>query len=165
MIKDLNQVTQEWVEEMEAMKASTSYIPSIFHEIRAIDEVMAEMGYTPVYANGMGCVAQYYNKSHNKALMVNLNESKDGMPVWDDVNLSRNDWILYRRPLDENGEEFTSYLVPSLALYDVGVKGGFRKPYSIFAYDETNEGIESAMEILVNNGIAINLGMYYSKEL
>lgn len=165
MTKDLKQVTQEWVEEIEVMKASNDYIPPIFHEIRAMDEVMADMGYTPVYANGMSCVAQYYNKKQNKALMINLNESVDGMPVWDDVNLSRNDWTLYRRPLSENCDEFISYLVPSLALYDIGVKGGFRKPFRLFAHDENSpEGLESAMEILVNNGIAINLGMYYNQE-
>lgn len=163
MTKDLKQVTQEWVEEIEMMKASTHYIPPIFHEIRAMDEVMSDMGYTPVYANGMSCVAQYYNKKRNNALMINLNESVDGMPVWDDMNLSRNDWVLYRRPLNEDCDEFVSYLVPSLALYDIGVKGGFRKPYRIFAYDEIiSDGIESTMEILVNQGIAINLGMYYT---
>ena len=149
---------QDWKEEVEGMVSGAYWMDSRIHELEAVRQQMIDWGYHEIQSTHTDADMQFYNAKESRAIMVNYQKQVDFINVWDDTNMSRNDWTLVRRPLTEM--EHTTYLVPSVALYDIGTTYGFRRKSTILGYEEDPTGFESTMEILVNEGIAVHLGVF-----
>jgi hypothetical protein len=149
---------KEWTENIQGMETEAYWMPSDLLELHAAVSQFMEWGYHEVHSTGSMAEAQFYNPKVGKAIVLNRVTEVDGISVWCDDYLSNNDWLLVRRWLTE--EQWTTYLVPSKALYDIGTTHGFRRKSTILGYEEDPTGFESTMEILVNNGIAVSLGVF-----
>jgi len=149
---------QEWVENIQGMEQEAYWMPAEKLELHAAVAQFMEWGYHEIHVTGKSALAQFYNPNVSKAISLNRVQEVDGISVWTDEYSSSNDWLLVRRWLDE--EHWSTYLVPSKALYDIGTTNEFRRKTTILGYEEDPRGFESTMEILVNNGIAIHLGVY-----
>ena len=149
---------QDRKEEVQGMVSGSYWMETRIHELEAVRQQMLDWGYHEIQATHTDADMHLYNPKELKAIMVNYQKQVDFVNVWDDTDMSRNDWKLVRRPLTEM--EHTTYLVPSLALYDIGMTHGFRRKSTILGYEEDPTGFESTMEILVNQGIAVSLGSF-----
>ena len=150
---------QDWKEEVQGMVSGSYWMDSRVYELEALRQQMIEWGFHEVHMTHMDDVdMQFYNSKTQSAVMVNFQKQVDFVSVWSDEGMSRNDWRLVRRPITE--EYHVTYLVPSIALYDIGTTHGFRRKSTILGYEEDPTGFESTMEILVNEGIAVPLGSF-----
>ena len=147
---------QDWKEEVQGMVTGAYWMDSQVYELEALRDQMIKWGYHEVHSTFTTADMQFYNSKEERAIAVRFQKQVDFINVWDDTAMSRSEWRLVRRPLNE--KYHTTYLVPSVALYDIGTTHGFRRKSTILGYEEDPSGFESTMEILVNQGIAVSLG-------
>lgn len=158
MIMTKETALKDWTENIQGMQTEAYWMPSDMLELHAAVSQFMEWGYHEVHMTGSNTEANFYNPKVGKAIALYRAQEVDGISVWCDEHLNRSEWLLVRRWLTE--EQWTTYLVPSMALYDIGTTHGFRRKSTILGYEEDPTGFESTMEILVNNGIAVHLGVF-----